>query len=63
MPIMLRLTEIKLSLDHSENDLRTAIVERLGIASEELLSYTIFRRAIDARKRSAIHLSTHWMWK
>ena len=31
---MLRLTEIKLSLDHSEDDLRTAIVERLGIKSE-----------------------------
>ncbi|MDA0724096.1 MAG: NAD(P)/FAD-dependent oxidoreductase [Verrucomicrobia bacterium] len=53
---MLRLTEIKLSLDHCKDDLRTAIVERLGIASEDLLSYTIFRRAIDARKRSAIHL-------
>jgi len=53
---MLRLTEIKLSLDHCEDDLRTAIVERLGIASEDLLSYTIFRRAIDARKRSSIHL-------
>ena len=53
---MLRLTEIKLSLDHTEDDLRTAIVERLGIKLEDLLSYTIFRRAIDARKRSSIHL-------
>lgn len=53
---MLRLTEVKLSLDHCEDDLRTAIVERLDIALEDLLSYTIFRRAIDARKRSSIHL-------
>ena len=53
---MLRLTEIKLSLDHCEDDLRTAIVERLGIKLKDLLSYTIFRRAIDARKRSSIHL-------
>jgi len=53
---MLRLTEVKLSLDHAEDDLRTAIVERLGIKLKDLLSYTIFRRAIDARKRSSIHL-------
>ena len=52
---MLRLTEIKLSIDHCEDDLRTAIVERLGIKLKDLLSYTIFRRAIDARKRSSIH--------
>jgi uncharacterized FAD-dependent dehydrogenase len=53
---MLRLNEVKLPLDHAESDLRAAIVARLGIASENLLRYTIFRRAVDARKRSAIHL-------
>jgi uncharacterized FAD-dependent dehydrogenase len=53
---MLRLTEIKLPLDHSDEYLRAAIVERLGIAALDLLRYTIFRRAVDARKRSAIHL-------
>jgi uncharacterized FAD-dependent dehydrogenase len=52
---MLRLTEVKLSLDHAEDDLPAAIVKRLGIALEDLLNYTIFRRAIDARKRSTIH--------
>ncbi len=53
---MLRLTEIKLPLDHAEDDLRAAILSRLGIASDALVRYTIFRRAVDARKRSAIHL-------
>ena len=53
---MLRLTEIKLPLDHAEDALRAAIIARLGIASEALLHYTIFRRAVDARKRSAIYL-------
>ena len=53
---MLRLTEIKLPLDHAEDDLRAAILSRLGIASDALMHYTIFRRAVDARKRSAIHL-------
>jgi uncharacterized FAD-dependent dehydrogenase len=52
---MLRLTEIKLPLDHSEADLRAAILARLGIAPADLLGVTIFRRGYDARKKSNIH--------
>ncbi len=51
---MLRLTEIKLPLDHSEDDLKAAILARLGIAADELIGYSIFRRGFDARKLSAI---------
>ncbi|HKA41050.1 MAG TPA: NAD(P)/FAD-dependent oxidoreductase [Burkholderiales bacterium] len=51
---MLRLTEIRLPLEHSEAELDAAVIERLGIAPDELLGRTIYRRAVDARKRSAI---------
>ncbi|OIQ96215.1 hypothetical protein GALL_218440 [mine drainage metagenome] len=51
---MLRLTEVKLPLDHPESEIRTAIVRRLGIAATELVAYTVFRRGTDARKPSAI---------
>ena len=50
----MRLTELKLPLDHTETELRAAIVKRLGIAEGELLGYTVFRRGYDARKPSAI---------
>ena len=53
---MLRLTEIKLPLDHAEGDIRAAILQRLGVAATGLKSFTIFRRAVDARKKSAISL-------
>jgi uncharacterized FAD-dependent dehydrogenase len=53
---MLRLTEVKLPLDHAQDALRAAIIERMGIAPDALVGYTIFRRAVDARKRSAIFL-------
>ncbi len=53
---MLRLTEIKLPLDHAEGAVHLAILKRLEIASEDLVRFTIFRRAHDARKRSAIYL-------
>lgn len=53
---MLRLTELKLPLDHPEDALRAAVRERLGIADDDLLSLTIARRGYDARRRSAILL-------
>jgi uncharacterized FAD-dependent dehydrogenase len=53
---MLRITELKLPLDHPENMLRTAILDRLGISAKELITYTIFRQGYDARKRNAILL-------
>ncbi len=51
---MLRLTDIKLPLDHSEADLTAAVLARLGISARELTGYTIARRSYDARKRGAI---------
>jgi len=49
---MLRITELKLPLDHTEDALRQAIVQRLGIADSELLDFTLFKRSYDARKKS-----------
>lgn len=51
---MLRLTQIKLPLDYTDDSLKAAILERLGITPNELLSISIFRRGYDARKRSNI---------
>ena len=51
---MLRLTEVKLPLDHTEEDLRAAICKKLRLAPEELQSYTPFKRSYDARRRNAI---------
>ncbi len=54
---MLRITELRLPLDHDDAALRPAIVRRLGITDAALTAYTVFRRAYDARKKSAIQLS------
>ncbi len=53
---MLRLTELKLPLDHPPEALRPALCARLGIADDELIGYTVFKRSHDARKKSAIVL-------
>lgn len=56
---MLRLTEIRLPLDHSEEDLRAAVLQELGIERQDLVSVSIFRRSFDARQRGSIALIYH----
>ena len=53
---MLRLTEIKLPLDHPEAALRAAVLERLNIPDADLLALHVFRRGYDVRRGSAINL-------
>jgi uncharacterized FAD-dependent dehydrogenase len=53
---MLRIHELKLPLDHAEAALRQAILKRLSITDQALVSFTVFKRAYDARKTSAIQL-------
>jgi uncharacterized FAD-dependent dehydrogenase len=51
---MLRLTELKLPLGHEEGALKSAILARLKIQARDLVGFSVFRRATDARKRTAI---------
>jgi uncharacterized FAD-dependent dehydrogenase len=53
---MRRLTELRLPLNHSEADLRAAIAAGFGVPEAAILSYKVFRRAWDARKKNAIAL-------
>jgi uncharacterized protein len=53
---MLRLSEIKLPLDHTEAELKASILKKLQILPEELVHYSIFKRSYDARKRGEIAL-------
>ena len=53
---MLRITELRLPLDHAPEALRPAVLARLGVADAELRSLTVSRRAYDARRKSAVVL-------
>ncbi len=53
---MLRISELRLPLDHAAAELRPAVVARLGVADAELKGFTVFRRAWDARRKAAIKL-------
>jgi uncharacterized protein len=53
---VLRITELRLPVDHDPAALRPAVVARLRIADAELAAFTVFRRSYDARKKAAIQL-------
>lgn len=54
---MLRLTDIKLPLDHAALALRQAVLTKLSIVDSELLDLQVVKRSYDARKRGAILLT------
>jgi uncharacterized FAD-dependent dehydrogenase len=47
---MIRLSELKLSLDHTHDDLLALILKTLGMAPADVAHWTIFKRSFDARK-------------
>jgi uncharacterized FAD-dependent dehydrogenase len=51
---MLRLTELKLPLGHSEADLSRAVCAKLRIAATDLAGLTVVRRGQDARKKPRV---------
>lgn len=56
---MLRLTEIKLPLEHTEADLAAAIADKLEISAEQLQGFSVFKRSYDARQQDNILLIYH----
>lgn len=53
---MIRLTNIKLALDHQEHELTQAILSKLSLDENQLINFTVFKRGYDARKKSKILL-------
>jgi uncharacterized FAD-dependent dehydrogenase len=54
---MLRITDLRLPLDHADAALRAAVFARLDLPSEALKDFSVFKRSFDARKKSAIVLN------
>lgn len=47
---MLQISQLQLPVDHPDDDLRLAVIKRLGIRDRELRSWQLQKRAIDARR-------------
>ena len=51
---MIRITELRLPINHAPEDLEAAILRRLRLAPKDLMSFQIFKRSYDARKNVAL---------
>jgi len=53
---MIRLTNIQLALDHDDQAMTSAVLDRLSITAEDLVSIHTHKRGYDARKKTNITL-------
>jgi len=52
---MLRLTNLTVPLDYTENSLRLQIIQKLKIPPDHLIAFQVIRRSIDARNKTDVH--------
>ena len=52
---MLRLSNLAVSPDYTEASLTAAVAKKCGISPDQLLSCSVVRRSVDARKNDDIH--------
>ena len=53
---MLRLSELRLGLDHTEDDLEQAVLRCLRVPRDHLISCQLVKQSIDARRRDRIRI-------
>lgn len=51
----LRVMDIHISLDYDEDTLKEAVSKRLSLSIDKIRSVNIYKRSIDARKKSDVH--------
>ena len=53
---MIRLTELKLPLDHTDDALPQLIAKTLGITVSDIVHHTVFKHSFDARKATLVRV-------
>lgn len=51
---MIRVPDIKISINQEKTDIRGAILKKLRITDEDLINYNIYKESIDARKKDRV---------
>ena len=52
---MLRLTNFSVPLDYTPESLRSMLEKKLSVPAEELISFRVVHRSVDARQKSDVH--------
>lgn len=53
---MLQISQLRLPVEHTDDQLRDAAADALGVPAEAIRSLTVKQRAVDARKRKGVQL-------
>ena len=59
---MIRIADLKLPLGREESLLKKRAAKQLHIPVEQITSWRIFKKSLDARKKDRIHYVCVWMW-
>ncbi len=51
---MIQITQLKLNINHTQEDLQKLIAKQLKLSPQEILSFSITKKSIDARKKDAV---------
>ena len=52
---MLRITQLKLPAEHTEQQLKERLLKTLRISPDDLIQYSIRKRSLDARKKPELY--------
>ena len=52
---MTRITSLSLPLDYTSSSLRSLLLRKLKLTPDQLLSFRVTRRSVDARNRQDVH--------
>lgn len=52
---MIRLSNLRLKLNYTDSDIKTAVVNQLRIADSAVENISLYRRSIDARRKNDVH--------
>jgi len=52
---MIRVSDIKISIEDDKSKIEEELLKRLGISQEELIDYRIYKESIDARRRDIVY--------
>ncbi|MBI9014372.1 MAG: hypothetical protein JEZ08_19190 [Clostridiales bacterium] len=52
---MIRINQLKIDINYTEKELRRKIIKALRISEEQLISYKLVKRSLDARKKPRVH--------
>ena len=56
---MLRISQLKLPVEHTPDQIRSKLIKTLKIREEELLGYQVRRQSLDARKKPELFLRVY----